>query len=401
MNSSFASERCRSRDRLMDHSQLHIATRLVFGENSIDQIGDHVGECGGTRALIVTDQGVAGAGHADRAITSLEKAGLASVLFDGVRENPTTIDVDACLDVAKSSNIDLFIGLGGGSSIDSARACNFLLTNGGRMQDYWGNGKATKPMLPMIAVPTTTGTGSEMQSYALIADAETHQKMACGDKKAAAKVAILDPTLSRTQPREVIAHTGLDCIAHALETAVTTKRNDISAGFSREAARLAFTHFGRILDDPDDLESQGQMLLAAAYAGIAIEHSMLGAAHAMANPLTADFDIAHGQAVGMMLPHVVQFNSECDETSLEYANLAKECGIASSDATMVEAREILLALIRDMLQQADMPTLLRNCGVPDNAIDSLVEGAKRQWTTRFNPRAVSEQDFRDMYLAAL
>lgn len=385
----------------MDHSQLHIATRLVFGENSIDQIGDHVGECGGTRALIVTDQGVAGAGHADRAIKSIEQAGLASVLFDGVRENPTTIDVDACLDVAKSSNIDLFIGLGGGSSLDTARACNFLLTNGGRMQDYWGNGKATKPMLPMIAVPTTTGTGSEMQSYALIADAETHQKMACGDKKAAAKVAILDPTLSRTQPREVIAHTGLDCIAHALETAVTTKRNNISMGFSREAARLAFAHFGRILDDPDDLESQGQMLLAAAYAGIAIEHSMLGAAHAMANPLTADFDIAHGQAVGMMLPHVVQFNADCDETSREYANLAKGCGIASSDATMVEAREILLALIRDMLQQADMPTLLRNCGVPDNAIDSLVEGAKRQWTARFNPRAVSEQDFRDMYLAAM
>ena len=401
MSSSFASAPCRSRDRLMDHSQLHIATRLIFGENSIDQIGDHVGECGGTRAMIVTDQGVAGAGHADRAVKSIEKAGLALVLFDGVRENPTTIDVEACLDVAKSSNINLFIGLGGGSSIDTARACNFLLTNGGRMQDYWGTGKATKPMLPMIAVPTTTGTGSEMQSYALIADAKTHQKMACGDKKAAAKVAILDPTLSRTQPREVIAHTGLDCIAHALETAVTTKRNDISMGFSREAARLAFAHFGRILDDPDDLESQGQMLLAAAYAGIAIEHSMLGAAHAMANPLTADFDIAHGQAVGMMLPHVVQFNADCDETSLEYAKLAKECGIAPPDATTVEAREILLTMIRDMLQQADMPTSLRDCGVPGDAIDSLVEGANRQWTAQFNPRAVSEQDFRAMYRAAL
>ncbi len=385
----------------MDHSKLHIETRLVFGENSVDQIADHVGQCGGTRVLIVTDQGVAGAGHADRAIKSIKKAGLASVLFDTVRENPTTIDADECLEVAKASNIDLFIGLGGGSSIDTARACNFLLTNGGRMQDYWGTGKATKPMLPMIAVPTTTGTGSEMQSYALIADAETHQKMACGDKKAAAKMAILDPTLSRTQPRDVIAHTGLDCIGHALETAVTTKRNDISMGFSREAARLAFAHFGRIMDDPEDLNSQGQMLLAAAYAGIAIEHSMLGAAHAMANPLTADFDIAHGQAVGMMLPHVVQFNAECNKTSLEYANLAKECGIAPPAATTVEATEILLAMIRDMLKQSDMPISLRECDIPDDAIESLAKGANRQWTAQFNPRAVSEQDFRDIYQAAL
>ncbi len=385
----------------MDHSKLHIATRLVFGENSIDQVGDHVRECGGTRAMIVTDQGVAGAGHAERAVKSIEHAGLASVLFDRVRENPTTNDADDCLDVAKTVNIDLFIGLGGGSSIDTARACNFLLTNGGRMQDYWGTGKATKPMLPMIAVPTTTGTGSEMQSYALIADAKTHQKMACGDKKAAAKVAILDPTLSRTQPREVIAHTGLDCIGHALETAVTTKRNDISMGFSREAARLAFAHFGRIMDDPEDLNSQGQMLLAAAYAGIAIEHSMLGAAHAMANPLTADFDIAHGQAVGMMLPHVVQFNAECDETSLEYANLAKACGIAPPEAATAEATEFLLTMIRNILKQSDMPISLRECDIPDDAIESLAKGANRQWTAQFNPRAVSEQDFRDIYQAAL
>src|SRR5205085_5861833 len=132
--------------------------------------------------------------------------------------------VDNCLTLAKARGIDTFVALGGGSSMDTAKGCNFLLTNGGRMQDYWGVGKATKPMLPLIAIPTTAGTGSECQSFALISDEETHQKMACGDPKAAASVAILDPVLTLSQPARVTACTGIDAIAHVVETAVTTKR---------------------------------------------------------------------------------------------------------------------------------------------------------------------------------
>ena len=138
---------------------------------------------------------------------------------------------------------DLLVGLGGGSSMDCAKGINFLYTNGGRMQDYWGEGKATQPMLPMIAVPTTAGTGSEAQSFALISDAQTHVKMACGDKKAAFRIAILDPELTLTQPARVTALTGIDAIAHALETYVTQRRNPVSLSFSREAWRLLSAHF--------------------------------------------------------------------------------------------------------------------------------------------------------------
>ena len=193
--------------------------------------------------------------------------------------------------------------------MDTAKGCNFLLTNGGQMKDYWGVGKATQPMLPLIAIPTTGGTGSECQSFALITDEATHQKMACGDPKAAARIAILDPALTLSQPRRVTACSGIDAIAHALETAVTKTRNPLSLIFSRAAFQLTMAGLPRVLEAPGDLDARSQMLWGAACGGTAIENSMLGAAHSAANPLTAHFGITHGQAVGMMLPQVVRFNA--------------------------------------------------------------------------------------------
>src|SRR5438128_5578422 len=179
-------------------------------------------------------------------------------VYDGVRENPTTQDVIRCVDAARRAEIDLLIGLGGGSSMDTAKGSNLLLTNGGEMKDYWGVGKATKPLLPLIAIPTTAGTGSECQSAALIMDEVTHHKMACLDPKISARVALLDPELTLSQPARVTACTGMDAISHAVETAVTRKRTDISGIFSREAFRLCFESFSRILANPADLDARSQ-----------------------------------------------------------------------------------------------------------------------------------------------
>ena len=240
-----------------------LPTRIVFGADAIEQLGDLTRELPARRVLLVSDPGIAAAGHTRRAIESLERAGLSVLLFEGVHENPTTDDVAAGLAVASPFAPDAIIGLGGGSAMDCAKGINFLHSNGGRMQDYWGVNKASKPMLPMIAVPTTAGTGSEAQSFALISDAETHVKMACGDKKAACRVAILDPRLTLTQPPRVTALTGIDAIAHAVETYVSTKRSQISQAFSREAWHFLVTHFEQVLARPDDLEARGSMQLGA------------------------------------------------------------------------------------------------------------------------------------------
>ncbi|MDX1565061.1 MAG: iron-containing alcohol dehydrogenase, partial [Phycisphaeraceae bacterium] len=173
-------------------------TRIVCGPNTVDRLGELVSDWNARRVLLVTDPHIVEAGHADRGRAAIESAGLEVAVFDGVRENPTTEDVDAALAVARSATVDTIVGLGGGSSLDTAKGCNFILTNGGKMSDYKGRGKASKPMLPLVAVPTTAGTGSECQSFALIADADTHMKMPCGDPKAAPRIALLDPTLTVT-----------------------------------------------------------------------------------------------------------------------------------------------------------------------------------------------------------
>jgi alcohol dehydrogenase len=375
-------------------------TRLIFGVGGIRRVGELSKELAAKRILLVTDSGIVAAGHADCVRESLEAENHSVFVFDQVQENPTTRCVNRCLEVAKENQIDALIGLGGGSSMDTAKGCNFLLTNGGAMKDYWGIGKATKPMLPMIAIPTTAGTGSECQSAALIADEVTHQKMACLDTKAAARIAILDPALTVSQPARVTACTGIDAIAHALESAVTKKRNPLSAMYSREAFRLMAGSFPIVLDEPKNLEARGRMLLGAAFAGIAIENSMLGAAHSAANPLTAHYEIAHGQAVGMMLPYVVHFNGEQQDARQTYAELAQAAGLSDCYDVKVHWLALVNWLI-SVLKSAHLPCSLAECGVEKSKIPELAEEAARQWTASFNPRPVSAADFRDLYEAAL
>ena len=389
-----------SREELTAPFDFHPRTRLVFGVNAVERLGEIVRELGAKKVLLVTDPGIAAAGHEQHALKSLSADGVSAVVFDKVRENPTTRCVNDCLAVAKSAGIEAIIGLGGGSSMDTAKGCNFLLTNGGRMEDYWGVGKASKPMLPLIAIPTTAGTGSECQSAALIGDETTHQKMACLDPKAAARVAILDPALTISQPARVTACTGIDAIAHAVETAVTKKRNPFALMFSHEAFKLLVPNFPRVMENPRDVEARGKMLLGAAFAGTAIENSMLGAAHSAANPLTAHYGIVHGQAVGMMLPHVIRFNAQNETARRGYAELASAPEIACVSEGLEQAVEALLEEMKSLLELAGMPSSLGDCGVQQKDLPMLAAEAARQWTANFNPRPLGERDFLALYEAA-
>lgn len=371
--------------------------RVVHGAGSVGQLGRLVRELGGTRVLLVTDRGLEEAGHAGRARGLLEEAGMMVALFDEVVENPTTREVDACLAVARAHAVDIIVGLGGGSSMDTAKGCNFLLSNGGKMKDYWGVGKATQPMLPLVAVPTTAGTGSECQSFALIADAETHMKMACGDKKAMARVSILDPELTVTQPRTVTACTGVDTITHAVESAVTRKRTAASWVYSRESFRLANQHLERVMTAPGDLEARGAMQLAAAYGGTAIEMSMLGAAHSSANPLTAHFGVVHGLAVGMMLPVVVEFNAEDVATAEIYRELAVYAGLAGSGESRAQAVRKLVQRLGQLLEACGMNRTVSSFGVRETDVPMLAKEAAGQWTAQFNPRPIAAPDFEALY----
>jgi alcohol dehydrogenase len=378
-----------------------VRTRLVFGVGSIERAGELACELGAERVLLVSDAGLAAAGHVDRVRQILASARLHVTIFDRALENPTTRCVEDCARVAREARIDSFVALGGGSSMDTAKGCNFILTNGGRIQDYWGRGKASRPMLPLIAIPTTAGTGSECQSAALIADEQTHQKMACLDPKAAARLAILDPALTVSQPARVTACTGLDAIAHVVETAVTKSRNAFSLMCAHEGFKLTVPNFPRVVEQPDDLAARGRMQLGAAFAGMAIEASMLGAAHAAANPLTAHYGIVHGQAVGMMLPHVVRFNGSDPDALKAYAELASAPEIACVSDGLDAALDALVVYLEMLLCIAGMPRSLADCGVKPAMIPTLAEEAARQWTANFNPRPVTSADFVALYEAAM
>jgi alcohol dehydrogenase len=249
-------------------------------------------------------------------------------------------------------------------------------------------------MLPLVAIPTTAGTGSEMQCAALIADEQTHQKMACLDPKAAARAALLDPELTLSQPDRVTACTGLDAIAHAVETSVTRSRNAISQLYAREAFRLAAQAFPQVLRQPEDLNARGAMLLAAAFAGTAIENSMLGAAHAAANPLTAHFDLTHGHAVALMLPHVVRFNAADTAAREAYAELSRLAGAGDGAETLAQTLEHWRAT-------AGLACLAMACPQAEGALDMLAAEAARQWTAQFNPRPLTVDDFAALYRQAL
>ena len=293
-------------------------TRIVFGVDSLERLGELARDLSARNVLLVTDAGIVAAGHAERALRCLEAARLKVVLFDRAAENPTTRCVEECVDAAK----------------------------------------------------------------------------------AAARIAILDPKLTLSQPARVTACTGIDAIAHVVETAVTKRRNALSLMCAHEGFKLTVPNLPRVFHDPQDLEARGRMQLGAAFAGLAIENSMLGAAHSAANPLTAHYGIVHGQAVGMMLPHVVRFNGRDPGALKAYAELASAPEIACVSDGLEEALEALIAHLESLLNIAAMPRSLAACGVQPALVPTLAAEAARQWTASFNPRRLAAEDFERLYEAA-
>jgi alcohol dehydrogenase len=357
---------------------------LISGVGTFTQLGTIARDLGVRRPLLVSDHGLLSTGYVDRARRSLEAAGLSVETFHDFSQNPTSNMVESGRVVAANRGIDSVIGLGGGSSMDCAKGINFVLTCGGTMRDYRGYGRASRSLLPMIAVPTTAGTGSEAQSYALISDSETHEKMACGDPSAVFAAVILDPELTVSQPTHVTAATGYDAISHAVESWVTTRRNPVSELLSREAWRLLSQHYERVLSHPNDLAAREAMLLGAHFAGAAIERSMLGATHACANALTARYDTVHGVAIALLLRHVVRWNA----------------GDGHPEATRSRYEQLhgdLPATLERLAVAGGFPSRLGTAGVPKRDIAMLAADAARQWTGTFNPRAFDVQGAREIY----
>jgi alcohol dehydrogenase len=376
---------------MLNAFDFQLRTRVIFGEGALERLPDLARELLFTRTLVVADRGMLATGYIEHAASLLQRAGAVPFFFHDFDANPDSRMVEAGRVQARACAIDSIVAIGGGSSLDCAKGINFVLTNGGAMRDYRGFGKASRPMLPSIGIPTTAGTGSEAQAYALISDADTHAKMACGDPNAAFRVAILDPELTLSQPRHVTAIAGYDAISHAVESYVTLRRSAISDLFAQNAWRLLEPHYEHVLAEPRDPAARGAMLVGAHEAGIAIDQSMLGATHACANPLTARYGTTHGVAIAVMLPHVVRWNH--GHVGERYAELLKLVGREGAGAPAERLAGRLDALAR----AGDLPATLRDIGVPRDAIPALAADAATQWTGTFNPRPFDLAAARELY----
>ena len=372
-----------------------MSIRVIFGEGALDRVGTLAADLAFTRTLIVADKGIVAAGFPARAAALLEAAGIRAVLFDEFDANPDTRMVEAGRAFAASHGIDGIVALGGGSSLDCAKGINFVLTNGGSMRDYRGHGKASKPMLPSIGIPTTAGTGSEAQSFAIISDAETHAKMACGDDKAAFRIVILDPELTVSQPAMVTAIAGYDALSHAVESYVTRTATPQSQEIARDAWMLLHSYYERVLRDPGDLMARGSMLRGANLAGAAIELSMLGATHACANPLTAKYGTTHGIAIAVMLPHVVRWNGGV--VGDQYGRLL----MGTDEPYEGDAGETLARRLEHLRRAGGLPSTLRELGVREDDLADLAADAATQWTGTHNPRPLGQPEAIALYKRAL
>jgi alcohol dehydrogenase len=370
-------------------------TNVLFGERALERLGVLAGELGFKRALLVGDAGLIDAGHVEHAASLLRETGIEVHSFSDFDSNPDAHMIEAGRAFASAHDIASIVALGGGSSLDCAKGINFVLTQGGTIGDYQGFGKAKKAMLPMIGIPTTAGTGSEAQSYAIISDPRTHVKMACGDPKAAFRAVILDPYLTLSQPAAVTATAGYDAISHAVETYVTTRRNSFSDMLSREAWRLLEANYERVLLAPHALDARAAMQLGAFYAGMAIELSMLGATHACANPVTAGYGTTHGVAIAIVLPHVVRWNAGA--VGSRYRDLLLTAG---RDADDHQAGEELAVRLEELRAAGGLTRNLRTLGISREALTTLAKEAATQWTGGFNPRPFDATGAQEVYECA-
>jgi len=385
---------------MKDDFTLWFNTTVHYGAGKVSELGSLLRSINASKILIVTDRGIVASGIVKKCTDAIMSEHIRFSLFDGVEPNPTTDSVEKGLTLVKHKSIDAIVAVGGGSSIDAAKAINVLLANGGQVPDYHGFNQIKKNGLPLIAIPTTAGSGSEMTSYILISDAETHQKIVCSDPKIIPDIAILDPTLTLSLPPAVTIETGVDALSNGIESYVSNAANSYSELFSLRATEIIAQNIMRVYQEPSNLDARGQMLIGSNIGGLAVHLSSIGAAHSMANPLTKHFNITHGIAVGMVLPYVMLFNTPSQPK--KYKQIALALGVKSEEGEDDRSVGRKGAVkLRSLLDQLSLPNNLLKMGVNEDLIPTMAQEALAQLSIDYNPVKPDLQQMKDLFYSAV
>ncbi len=369
-----------------------IPTRILFGRGVALTLAEPLRQVGAKHVLLVTDKGVLAAGLVAPIEERLRDARIPYEIYDEVVPDPGVGEVQRCYERAKSGGVDAFVAVGGGSSIDTAKMAATLLANGGTVLDYIGIDKVPKPAAPVVAIPTTAGTGAEITINSVIADPEQHKKLVIISPNATALFALEDPDMTRTLPPFGTAITGMDTLVHAIESFVNKQTYRTTELLALEAIRDAGRALPRAVKDGSDAEAREAMLRAVVNASLAFSNTRLGNVHAMALPLGGRCHVAHGTAVAILLPHVMDFNRTAAEE--RYALVGEALGVAKDAKAAVKR-------VFDMNAEIGIPGGLRKAGVTEDAIPNMTRDAMLSGNIAVNPRTTTAADVEALYRAAL
>jgi alcohol dehydrogenase class IV len=373
-----------------------------FGENAAVEAGAEAKRLGASKALVVTDKILMGAGVIQPAIDSLKSAGVKVEIFDGVDAEPTLTHVEQGLSLFREKGCDLLVAAGGGSPIDAAKAVAIMSTNPGQIQDYMGLGKVTQPGVPLIAIPTTAGTGSETTIFTIITDTTKNVKMLIGSPFLMPTAALVDPLLTLKMPRGITAATGLDALVHAIEAYVSVKAQPMSDVMALSAIRLLSEFLPRAWANPDSIEARAQTMLGAMQAGIAFSNASVALVHGMSRPIGANFHVPHGISNAALLSVVMEFSLM--GAPRRYADIAKAIGASVDGLSPMDAARRGAEAVRSLIEQMKIPTLA-GLGVTRDKLEPLVskmaEDAIASGSPGNNPRKATKEEIIDLYYAAL
>ncbi len=372
--------------------EFHSPTKVVYGPGLVSDLHAELSQVGARRYLLVSDRGLEKLGLPARVAASLEDAGVQVVgSFLDVPENSELGAVRACADEAAAVGAEGLVALGGGSVIDTAKCANILLSEGGDLvDDYSGAGTLTRPLRPLVAIPTTAGTGSEVTQAAVILDEAGSVKLSFSDKFLLPTLAVLDPELTVSLPPRLTASTAMDALTHAVESYVSPQWSPMSEALAAGAVRLIFDHLEAAVADGSDLEARGALLTAAAMAGIAFSHAMVGCVHGMAHAVGGLCHVPHGEANAILLPHGLEYNRDVVEERL--AGLAPFVNGLTSEEDRLDPADRVIAAIRNLAGRLNkagvLATRLRDVGVPEERLEAVAAATVMDGTSFYNPREV-------------
>ncbi|UYP20270.1 iron-containing alcohol dehydrogenase [Rhodococcus sp. Z13] len=371
---------------------------MRIGGGAVDDLGEVVAGLGHGRPLIVTDGYLVGTGAVDRMVANLKEAGLQPAVFAETVPDPTTASLEAGVAAVQAHDADCLVGFGGGSPMDTAKALGLLARQGGHMRDYKAPRLNTGPALPVIAVPTTAGSGSEATQFTVITDSDTDEKMLCPGLAFLPVAAVVDYRLTLTMPPRLTADTGVDALTHAVEAYVSRKANPFSDGLALQAIGTIGQVLRRVYTDGQDVQAREAMMLAATQAGIAFSNSSVALVHGMSRPIGAHFHVAHGLSNAMLFPAVTAFSVESAES--RYADCARALGAASADAPDATAAADLVTALEELCRDVEVPTP-KSYGIDravwDERVPVMAEQALASGSPANNPRVPTAEEIRELY----